>query len=222
MSPSSSKTNRGLETLIKKSEWPDRSEIQGNDLDVLKSPTMEKAFQRILELHHPRHRIAVFGLCSATRPYSKSRSWAKRIEKWEGDADFIITSNGGVIPIEFENCYPYLTYDAHGEKKYDKPYILKLAARLELFLRKFPYRFVLFHYRHNLRNVAAAKHVGNKLKQEGVIEDFAILPKEHHYEQARRENFIMQGFKMYPELYPCMLTPVDLKLQEFKTRLKVI
>ena len=146
------------------------------------------------------------------------------LDRFEGQrlfgksADLIITSNGGVIPIEFENCYPYLTYDAHGEKKYDAPYIAKMIVRLEAFLRRFPYRFCLFHYRHNLRNVVAVTAVGRKLKAEGVIEDFAVLPVRQHYEQAQQEKFFKRGFAMYPELWPCMLDPVVAKFREFERR----
>ena len=214
------KVNEGLETLISKDQWAHESEIQGNDLTVLRSPIMEKAFNRIVELHKRRHELAIFGLCTATRPYSKSRSWGARIKLWADQADLIITSNGGVIPIEFENCYPYLTYDAHGESKYDAPYIATLARRLETFLRAHPYRFVFFHYRHNLRNVKAAQIVGRKLKKESVIEDYATLPSAQDYEQARREGFIKKGFMMYPELYPCMMESAQRQVNEFLRRLQ--
>lgn len=65
------KISQGEETLIPKSEWVDKKEIQGTDAMVLQHPMMNRAFEKILDLHKPKHDIALVSLCTSTRPYSR-------------------------------------------------------------------------------------------------------------------------------------------------------
>ena len=155
------KINQGSELLIPRNEWVPPKQIQGNDKIVLTSPIIKKAFQKILDLHKMKNDTCFVSLCTSTRPYSKSLKWKKFKESLD-NIDLIVCSNGGIIPLEFENCYPYLTYDAHGERKYDNLYIKITYARLKLFFEKFPYKNIIFNFRPNLRNRICAL----KLKQE--------------------------------------------------------
>src|SRR5690606_29500638 len=141
------------------------TEIQGRDPDVLNSPTMERAFRRVLELHEVRSPIAYCSLCTKTRPYSTGRKWKLLKQRFGSFVDLIVTSNGGVIPLPFEREYPYLNYDAHGEAQFDAIYIEKLGARMEEFFKRHRYRFIMFNYRHNLRNARIAERLGPLLKE---------------------------------------------------------
>lgn len=210
------KTNQGNDLLIPRDEWVDPKLICGNDRQVLCSPVIQKAFERILTLHKPKHRIALFGLCTTTRPYSTSVTWKKRKKMWGGVADLIITSNGGVIPIEFENCYPYLTYDAHGHKQYDELYKYILGQRLLTFLRTFSYQFCVFHYRPKLRNHHMCLTVGAKAKAQGLIEDFAVLPTAKSYPSLYKNPTMFD--KYYPEFHPSLIPQVHEKMLEFSER----
>ena len=189
------KTNRGLDLLVPKHKWVSEKEIQGNDEMVLKHPVIEQAFNKILETHRPKHKIALVSLCTATRPYSKSRKW-KEFKKLYGEyADLIICSNGGIIPIEFENCYPYLTYDAHGQKKYDVMYCQIVYKRLIRFFNKHQYDRIVFNFRPKLRNRAAALKFKETYSGNSEI---LILPTQRAYKQAQ-----MRGFprgKIFPDL----------------------
>lgn len=206
---------QGGDYILPRDKWPALSEIQGNDETVLRSKTMNEAFENVLRLHRPFHRTVLFSLCTATRPYSKARKWAKYVEHFERYADLVVHSNGGIVPIEMEGQFPYLNYDAKGQSKFDRIYIEVGIKRVLRFLTAHRYANVLFNYRHNMRNFQIALRVGPEAKRRGLIEDYAILPTEKHYAQAKEEDFGAHGFKMYPELWPCMFDPVLEKLKEW-------
>lgn len=193
------KVNQGSEYLLPKEQWTAAENIQGDEIKTLQSPVIEAAFQRILQLHTPKHRIAFVSLCTATRPYSKSRKWKKFIELFGDSADMIICSNGGIIPIEFESCYPYMTYDAHGEGKWDKQYINTCYRRLIAFFEKFHYDKIIFNFRPNMRNRIAALAFKRDYKGSSEI---VILPTPEAYKAAQRDGFKPAGMR-FPDLsYP--------------------
>ena len=173
------KENKGDERLLKKSEWVAPEQIHGTDETILNSPVMVKAQERILEDFTPKNSIALVSLCTTTRPYSKSRKWKKF--KSEFDVDLIISSNGGVIPIEYENCYPFLNYDAHGEDHYDDLYRLYITRNLVRFFCLKKYKYIIFNFRPTLRNQKSGKFAGQYLKKMGHIKDFTVAPNERIY-----------------------------------------
>ena len=205
--------------LLEKEAWGSLIEIQGHDPDVLFSEVMEEAFQQILLKHRRGRPIALFSLCTATRPYSLSKKWAQYIKLFEKNCDLIIHSNGGIIPIEFEGQYPYLNYDAHGERRFDNDYIEVGIRRLKEFLTKHPYRFILFNYRHNMRNVYIAREVGPWAVANGLCEEYAISPTEDDYKVAQAEDFVQAGFKMFPEMWPSVLDKLDQQIKKWEQRL---
>lgn len=205
------KTNKGKEDLIPRSEWVEECEIQGTDEMVLYHPIMRKAFFEILKKYKPKKSIAFVSLCTSTRPYSKSRKWKKFKEEFGKDCDLIIASNGGIIPIEFEECYPFLTYDAHGQKQYDELYIKFLYSRLMKFFNKFHYDYIIFNFRPNMRNRVSANAFVKHFK--GNTKCF-IAPSNATYEKARRNKFKPYGSR-YPDLS-------DEVMQELRTIIKEV
>lgn len=194
------KINQGSDLLIPHEQWVSEDAIQGDEIKTLHSPIVEKAFQRILELHKPKHRVALVSLCTSTRPYSKSPKWKKFIELFGEKADMIICSNGGIIPIEFESCYPYLTYDAHGEGKWDKVYINTCYRRLMEFFNKHHYQKIIFNFRPGMRNRLAAQAFIRDFKGGSRI---IILPTKEAYREAQKAGF--PAGKMFPDLDPRVL-----------------
>lgn len=199
---------QGTDDLIPRTDWCDLAEIQGRDPDVLRSPTIGRAFERVVETWRPRHPIALVSLCTATRPYTASLKWSAFAAAFHDQADLIVCSNGGIIPLPMERCFPFLNYDAHGEAQFDDEYVRVVGQRLGVFLRQHRYRRVIFNFRHNMRNHRIAVDLGPALVTEGATEAFAILPTREQYEQAQRERFHLSGFKMFPELYPVMFDPL--------------
>ena len=208
MSKADKRIPQGSSRPIPRHEWCPVREIQGSDTDVLRHPLMERAFQEILKQHRPHHRIAYLSLCTTTRPYSIGKKWSTLRRIFGGHVDLIVASNGGIIPLEFEACFPFLNYDAHGEAKYDAEYVDVLVRRMKEFFSAHPYQYVVFNFRPNLRNVKAARIVGPWLVEKGLAKGYAILPTAEHYAQAQTEKFHLRGYKMFPELYPAMLNPV--------------
>ena len=189
------KVNAGTDLLIPRKKWVPEKEIQGTDEMVLLHPMMEEAFQNILKLHRPKHKVALVSLCTSSRPYSTSRKWKEFQRRFGDHADMIICSNGGIIPIEFENCYPYLTYDAHGQKKYDRLYCQVVYRRLMEFFSIHQYERIVFNFRPGLRNRASAL----KFKQTyGGKAEIFILPSQSAYREAQLRGF--PSGKMYPDL----------------------
>lgn len=198
------KINHGSDLLIPKEQWVGVSELQGREDKVLKHPIINQAFERILELHEPKHKVCLVSLCSSTRPYSKSRKWKKFIEEFGSDADLIICSNGGIIPIEFESCYPYLTYDAHGMSEFDDLYVKITYERLMLFFNKHHYDRIVFNFRPTLRNRKSALMFKQTYKKGSEI---LILPTPMVYEAARREKFQPSGNR-YPDISKLVLEQI--------------
>lgn len=205
------KENCGNEKLFKKSEWIDKKFIQGDDALVLKSPLMETAFRKILSLFTPKHKIALVSLCTSSRPYSKSRKWKTYKELFGKHCDLIVCSNGGIIPEEFWESYPYLTYDAHGQKKFDKMYIYIIYKRLMEFFAKNHYEKIIFNFRPNLRNrISAQQFVKNN---GGGMAKVYILPTVHAFRNAIKRGNV-GPFRYYPDLDVDNLKEIEQAINE--------
>ena len=191
--------NIGDDILIPYDDWVNPKSIIGED-KCLKSPLMEKAFRQILKKHKPKHNICFISLCTSTRPYSKSPKW-KKFKEYENKMDLVISSAGGVIPIEFENCYPYLTYDGYERPKNDKLYIQKTYSRLKIFLNRFDYKYIIFNFRPNLRNRISAEMIK---KTSNNKDNIFIYPSKENYLLSKRNGF-KPSTHYYPDLsFECM------------------
>lgn len=204
--------NQGSELLIPKEEWISPNEMLGQK-KVLNSPLLNKAFKRILELHKPKSNIAFVSLCTSTRPYSKSVKWQQFL-KYKDDVDLIVCSNGGIIPIDFEECYPYLTYDSLGEKKYDKLYTKKTYVKFKMFFEKFDYEYIIF----NLRPSLAIRKSALLFKQKSDNSDnIFIYPSKETFLKAKKDNF-----KPFGHYYPDASYPVMEELDKIIKNIKKV
>jgi len=118
--------NWGDEKVFKREEWVDPTTIYGDDLTIFNAPIMYYGFNRIMNLHQPRHSVAFVSLCTKTRPYYNSRKWATFIKEFGGHAEFIVASNAGIIPFEFWDSYPYTVYE--GEHKKNTTLLISLPS----------------------------------------------------------------------------------------------
>jgi hypothetical protein len=208
------KVNCGKEDLIPREKWVDESEIQGNDGLVLKSAVINEAFEQILTKHRPKHKIAFVSLCTSTRPYSKSPKWKRFKELFSDDCDLIISSNGGIIPIEFEECYPYMTYDAPASPEFKELYINTLYNRLNRFFTTHHYDYIIFNYR------PATRSARNRGAAQRFIENFNgstcfILPSLDVYEVARQNKFKPYGHH-YPDLSSEVVDEITAVIENIK------
>lgn len=120
----------------------------------------------------------------------------------------IICSNGGIIPIEYEDCYPFLTYDAHGQAKYNEIYIQKIYERLIKFFNNFHYDIIVFNFRPSLRNRKSAyKFVENYTGDSEIY----ILPTNETWDAIlkkwRESDF--KGGHYFPDLEPEVLEEIS-------------
>lgn len=200
------KTNRGTEYLVPKNEWVPENEIQGND-EILFHPMMKKAYEKIVACFKPKHQMALISLCTSTRPYSKSRKWSTFSKLYARNADLIICSDGGgIIPIEYESCYPYLTYDAaaHGPKKYNEIHIKVITERLLQFFNAHHYDVLVFNFRPGMRDRKAAKNFKREYKGDSEIH---ILPTTTVFKKVVESGF--PSGKMFPDLDPRVLEEIS-------------
>ncbi len=108
-----------------------------NEVNILSNPIFDIAFERILNNYKPRHDRVLFSGCTIVRPYYKSLKWKDFITYFHDRVDLVVISNAGIIPMEYAECYPFLTYDAKHEWRSFKEYEEKLLLRLNSFLTKF-------------------------------------------------------------------------------------
>ena len=165
--------------LIPKSERVPVEELCGEE-NVLNSPIIEKAFRKILEEYKPKNDYVIFSLCTHTRPYIKSRKW-EMLDKCFGETcDLIVCSNGGIIPLEYMCCYPYLTYDAPHvpSGKYDELYCNIFERRLREFLNKNSWKKCIFLFIPDSRNYKRLKLI------EEDFNNWLVLPTPEGYKRT--------------------------------------
>ena len=176
-------TNKGNKDLFDISEWISPQDIN-NEEKILMSPLMHESFERILLKHKPTSQTAFLSLCTASRPYDKSVKWKAYVKNFDKKVDFIVVSNGGMIPKQFWNSYPYLTYD--GGDHYDvEMYQYIMFYRMVRFFRQHKYKFVIANFRPNLINYEPAHKSLKLLKELGFIEDYVVVPDEETYNKAK-------------------------------------
>lgn len=165
--------------LFKKDERCPTSELIGEE-KLLKNPIIDTAVDRIMDSYVPQNRFAIFSLCSSTRPYIDSIKWKAFYRNFGDCSDLIICSNGGIIPMQYMYCWPYMDYDAHGDASTDELYKELFERRLVKFLGKFgdSWEKKIFTFIPTSRN----KEVITKLGLE------YNLPSDEVYERVRVEG----------------------------------
>lgn len=202
----------GDEKLVKKSQWIPLSEMN-TDMKILTHKMFDNAFNKIVRDHTPKHKVAFISLCTSTRPYQLGRKWKKYVSEFSGKADLIVTSSGGIIPEAYWNSYPYLNYDGDSAKSANKLYAEKMEKRLLKFFKTHRYDYVVINFRPKLRNTPVAAKVFAKLKEEGFVKDYIIVPDQSMYEDLQRRNF--PGGKMYPDLDEKIFENIKISVEEF-------
>lgn len=194
----------GGDKLVPRDQWAPASELHG-DLKILQSPVFEIAQRAIVEQHVPKHPIAYCGLCTETRPYSSGTKWQTIKQRIGAEVDLIVLSNAGVIPLQFERQYPYLTYDGLGVPDNDPLFLQTNRPRWEAFFSRHRYELVIFHLRPNQRNRSLAEELAPELVRRGWVGEAMVLPTVEQYETGKRQ----QGHaRMFPDLWPACWLPV--------------
>lgn len=207
--------------LIKPDERVPKETLVGDE-QVLNAPVIEKAFQRILADFVPYHNKAIFSLCTSTRPYLNSVKWKTYYELFGDQCDLIICSNGGIIPMNYMNCYPFHDYNApHEGNKWDELYMQVFERRLTLFLeknRKY-YDKICFAFIPETRNYRSIEKLQNT---NSLYEGSALIPDRDTYRKVLNGEDLYIGFPIqrYPTLSPAVLTQMDNYLETNSVPLK--
>jgi hypothetical protein len=208
----------GDEQLIPKSDWIKFSEMD-SERKILddKFGIFNDAFQKILNEHTMNSKILFMSLCTSTRPYHAGIKWKTFVELFGETTDMLVVSNGGLIPRQYWHSYPFKNYDGKSQKDTTKEYQTILRNRLEVFIKKHPYDYVLANFRPNLRNTPVTKAVLADLKAKRTIKDYAVVPDEMLYESARIDGFEgPKGMgKMFPDLHQLILDALGAQLKKW-------
>lgn len=187
--------------VVETSPWA-RPELLKGEARVLSNPLIEQANQAILDQFQPQHPAVIFSLCSATRPYYRSPKWKMFLAEFGSSADLVICSNGGVIPMQYAHCWPFMEYDARRvNARHDAEYKDMVVARITTFLARFPYRTIIHVYTPSSRNRAAI--LANGIP--GTL--FPSAPVQ----AAIREEWFERGnmrYKLHPHTYPALIEEV--------------
>lgn len=206
---SKKKENCGNEKLIPKNEWVSADEIQGEDeTKILQHPILERCFQKINQEFNPKHKIAFVSMCTVTRPYKNSRKFKVFFDRgYNKNADVIVGSSEGIVPEEYWESYPYMTYNTHERGKKNLVYINTLYNRFMDFFSKHHYDVIVFNYRPSLINRISAEKFKENYKGNSEI---YILPTIETWENLKKywkEN--KKTINYFPDLEPMVLKELD-------------
>ena len=188
----------GEEHLIPKSDWIPFDEMD-TSAKILNNEIFERAFLKILDLHAPKNKVAFVSLCTSTRPYQYSRKWSEFKKKFGNMADMVVLSNGGIIPEKFWTSYPYMNYDGVADISVRPIFNRVTEDRLIKFFTRHQYEFVLANFRPTMPNLCELADITlGKLKKNGKIKDYIVLPTAEQYQDLQDRGF--PGGKMFPDL----------------------
>ena len=97
--------------IIPRNSW-DLNGLKGATSKQLLHPHFDEMKQHFFQHYKPSSTTAVLMLCANKKPYS-SNSTIKQFYKlsMQKGADFFIVSNPGIIPIQYDNHYPFRWYE---------------------------------------------------------------------------------------------------------------
>jgi len=195
----------GNSTLVSKDLYNkiEEKDIIGEEA-VLTNPIYDRAFAKMAQDFRPKNKVALVSLCTWTRPYNLSPKWSS-YKKDIKDVDFIVASNGGVIPEDYWHENIYLVYDAPArgsevekmagldsleysltKEQTDYLYSLKLYNRLVTFFKNNKYDYVFGDFVPKQRNYFPFVAAMELLKSLGYIVDFDAPREDIPYEQKGR------------------------------------
>ena len=161
--------------------------------------------------------VAFFSLCTSTRNFALSPKWRTFIELFGNEVDLIVQSNAGIIPQKWFSAFPYLNYDGEPTIVGTPLYKEVLGNRLTEFLNAHPYPYILANFKNHQRNTGPNIEVLTRLRENGTIKDFAVIPSEELYEQCRRSGWQRPLGKgaMFPDLHAHILEAFRSQLDEW-------
>ena len=172
---------------------------------LLNNPFIDECCAKMVSTFVPQHDKMVISLCSSTRPYIDSLKWKAFHKHFGSTCDLVICSNGGIIPIEYMNCFPFLEYDAHrGSSQWDQLYKDKMMERLDNFFKvhgKF-YKKIIFAFLPTSRNAEAIMQNPDKVREWETSYGFstALLPTADVYQRIQEEGSPGVNIMRYPQI----------------------
>lgn len=179
--------------LVRRQDRPVNDEGLIGEEALLNNPLIDELCEKMRNDYTPSHKYVIFSLCTSTRPYIKSPKWKAFYNNFGDSCDLVICSNGGIIPIEYQYCYPFMTYDAHGNSKTDELYKQKFKERLDKFLELHANKWekMVFSFLPTSRN----REVVNTY----TYPNMAVLPSKDVYDRIRADGSPGVNIMRFPQ-----------------------
>lgn len=183
-----------------------RAELSGVGEEFLTHPHFEVWQDYLLRWYEvPGDKgIILFLPCSHRKPYSESETHKGVIRKLvesdcRGRAHEVMLSNAGLVPREFEDCYPFNAYDwDEGEETEEikNRYIEVTSKRIMKYLKAHKYGKVLCFLKYDSESYKALKKACS-----GLGLDFTNLLKEGTYDKIKTQKKPLQTGEALADLY---------------------
>lgn len=129
------------EEIISREHW-DLAALRGATIKQMTHEHITQARQYIYDNYQPRHTTALLMLCANRKPYHLNQNILHGIRNSKGVADLIIVSNPGMIPIEYDNLYPFRYYEWDEREETEEiqaTYTTLVTQWIGDFFKRFPY-----------------------------------------------------------------------------------
>lgn len=125
--------------IIKRKDW-DLPGLSGATTHQLYHFHYKIMLSYFMENYKPKHDVALITLCSSKKPYRDNRLINQFYKMCENKADVFVLSNPGIIPIEYDNYYPFRWYNWNEDEEtleIKKQYYEALKNRIEQWFNHF-------------------------------------------------------------------------------------
>jgi hypothetical protein len=214
---------RGNELLFKRGEWIPYN-LMDMEIKVLDLPVLHEGFKRVIKRHTSTQPTAFVSLCTATRPYYLSKKWKTFKEEFGHKVDMITISNAGFFPEPFWEAWPALNYGPIKGPPYpvdeidDEKYHRIMLDRMIRFFKNNEYKYVIVNFHPKQRSYKLGVESMSTLKNEGIIEDYSIIPTIELYEKAKEDGFHgspNSAGDMFPDLHKFILNVIIQQVEDF-------
>lgn len=187
--------NKPESYLVPWDQRPENNEGLIGEEPLLNNPLIDELCEKMRNDYEPKHKYAIFSLCTSTRPYINSPKWKTFYKNFGHVCDLVICSNGGIIPIEYQYCFPFTVYDAHGNSKTDDLYKAKFKERLDKFLELHAHKWdkIILSFLPSSRNREVVKDYGKD------NDKYYVLPSLEVYKQIQEEGSPGVNIMRFPQ-----------------------
>lgn len=135
---------KSTDEIINPAIW-NLNDLIGNDKKFLKNDIFQYAFKCVLNSHQKNHDVLVVLEPFKKKPYSENKNY-DYLDLIKDRVDIVVLSEIGIVPLypkDFSNLYPFRYFNYIKDKNAKSPLKYNIK-KLEQFIKKFNYKYILF------------------------------------------------------------------------------